>query len=146
MSAKYWVFQYVADLFRNEPRNVGVLVQIGERKAARFLAENSAQQIDGRKISNWPHRDVYRQWVEYWRRELDCEGMDALLKTSGVHYRVAEGGRVTDVDSDSAEDVIEYLYSLLISDGGFAEAIATEERMAEPKAPSLKDQISDTFQ
>ena len=42
MSAKYWIAQHVADLFRNEPKNIGVVVDAVGIKKARFFGEADA--------------------------------------------------------------------------------------------------------
>lgn len=124
MSARYWVAQHVEDLFRNEPQNVGVFVRVGDRVAAKFFGEVDDGAIDGRKIRSLPYPEVYRQWVECWRDRV-ASGGDGFAKASGAHYRVVEAGAVSDIEHDSAEDVASYLYSLLVSEGRFKEAIQT---------------------
>src|SRR5687768_7803014 len=123
MSVKYWIAQHVADVFRNEPRNIGIFVKANESCAARFFAETETGVLDGRKLRSWSHPDVYRQWIEYWRKEVSSGSLEELLNASGSHYRVIEGGEVTDVGFDLAEDVANYLYALLVSAGGFGDAI-----------------------
>ena len=105
MKAQYWIAQHISDLFRNEPRNIGVFVRIGDNTAARFLGETNGGQIDGRKLRGLNHPDVYRQWVDYWRSQLSEESLDELVEHSGSHYRVLDAGQVTDtgrVDLPSA--------------------------------------------
>ena len=131
MKAHYWIAQYLPDLFRNEPRNVGVIAQVGPTVVARFVGEMPDLQVDGRKIKGFRYPGVYRQWVGYWRSRLSAVSPDALKQESGHHYRVVDGGLATDVEPDSPEEVVNYLYALLVSDGGFLEAIKTEDERVE---------------
>ena len=39
MGARYWIAQYVSDLFRKKPRNIGVFVETNGAIAVRFFAE-----------------------------------------------------------------------------------------------------------
>jgi hypothetical protein len=144
MAAKYWICQHIPDPFRNEPRNVGVIVQFSDEKAGRFFGEISPEQIDGRKLSKWAHGDVYRQWVAYWRRELPVQTIDCLIATSGSNYRVVEGGEVTDIGSDSIDSVLGYLYGLLV-EGGFAEVFEEDKDSSDKAAASLEDEIEKEF-
>jgi hypothetical protein len=148
MVARYWIAQHVEDLFRNEPRNVGVFVRVGSSVAARFFGEVEGGGIDGRKLKCLPYPDVYRQWVEYWRDQV-ASGREKFEQISGSHYRVVEGGAVSDIDRDSAEEVAAYLYSLLVSEGRFREAIPADmtegEVQAETDVPTLEDDLSKTL-
>ena len=146
MNAKYWIAQYVSDLFRNEPRNVGVIAQVGSDVEARFSGETLDFQIDGRRIRVLPHPDVYRQWIDYWRSRLSAGELDLLKEESGHHYRVVEGGFATDIGHDSTEDVVTYLYALLVSEGGFREAVKNEETEDTVARQSLQTDIESAFQ
>lgn len=145
--ANYWIAQYVEDLFRNEPRNVGVIVRAGDQLAARFLGEGEDQTIDGRKLKVFAYADVYRQWVKYWRTEIARNDTDTLVKRSGAHYRIVPAGQITDCDHDSAAMVAAYLYSLLVSADGFAAAISSQdaEAGAEPATVSLEAELARVF-
>jgi hypothetical protein len=136
----YWICQTIPDVFRNEPRNVGVIVQKGEEKFSRFFGEKPDQQIDGRRISSWPFPDVYRQWVDYWRREIPRQDIDVLALTGKSNYRIVKGGIVSDVGSDSIDAVAAYLYSLLV-EGGFSEAISEEAMDADRAKVALVKEI-----
>ncbi len=127
--ARYLIAQHVADLFRNEPRNVGVVVQIDADHTSRFIGESASGGIDGRLIKHMPYPDVYRQWVEYWNSTL-AGGGDALseiIKTSGEHYRVVDGGEVADIAEDSVQKVANFLFDSLVDEAGFAKSLGGEE-------------------
>lgn len=127
MTAQYWVAQHVADLFRNEPRNVGVFVRTGDQLAAKFFGEIEEGRIDGRRVREFSFPDVYTQWVDYWRSAVKEGGIEEIVANSGSHYRVLSVGEVTDIDQDSPQDVVNYLYALLVSEGGFQEATRVSE-------------------
>lgn len=144
MSINYWIAQYVEDVFRREPRNVGVFVESEGAVAARFFGAGEGDQIDGRKLrGRIEYPDVYRQWVDYWRSEIKCNSIASVLAASGSHYRVIDGGCVDDVASGELADVANYLYALLVSDGGIGEALGiTEEDQA---VAYLAAEVADAF-
>jgi len=147
MNAQYWVAQYIPDLFRNEPRNIGVIAQVGSEAVARFVGETPDLQVDGRKTRAFPYPDVYRQWVAYWRSRLSAGKPDSLKEDSGHHYRIVEGGLATDIGYDSPEDVVAYLYALLVAEGGFREATQTEENTEDTiDRAALQTDIETAFQ
>ena len=48
-SAEYLIAQYLRNPMRREPRNVGVIVVLGDTRAAKFIGEIAdAGEIDGR--------------------------------------------------------------------------------------------------
>jgi hypothetical protein len=144
-SARYLIAQHVEDLFRNEPRNVGVFVGIEGERTARFVGDSGNGKIDGRRIVHLPYPDVYKQWVEYWWTTLrdDPQAMQSLLKTSGQHYRVVEGGEVADIGNDSVHDVAGFLYTSLVSEDGMALALGGEE--AEIITVPLQEDVGTAF-
>jgi hypothetical protein len=142
MDAKYWIAQTVPDLFRDEPQNVGVFVSQGGRIAARFFGE-VGDQLDGRKLRSLPYPDVYKQWVQHWRKSFfSGTDIEKMLKSSG-NYRVKIGGEVSDIGADSAESLADYLYSLLISEGGLREALGGSE--ADATEVTLEKDLADEF-
>lgn len=147
MTAKYWIAQYVQDLFRQEPRNIGVFVEMDGQKDVQFIGEGEDGQIDGRRLRLFQYPDAYREWVGYWRRRAAeaGTGIDELVAASGSHFRVIEGGELSDVGEDSLQDATGYLYSLLV-DGGFSGALSAEaEKSEEKEFRRLEDDISQVF-
>jgi hypothetical protein len=142
--AHYWIAQHLDDLFRNEPKNIGVFVKSGASRCARFLGEDSSKQIDGRRLRALSHPEVYRQWLDFWRQGFDEPAIDPL-QLSGRHYRVIDGGDVTDIATDSCVDVANYLYSLLVSEGGLQEALGSEDDEAERASAPLASEVLVAF-
>lgn len=125
-SARYWVAQYVRDVFKNEAKNVGVFVELDGAVECRFLGETDGE-IDGRKLKLFSYPDVYRQWVAYWRAEVNRD-LRGVIEAPASNYRVVEGGEVDGLlpeerGAESMREVTNYLYSALVSEGGFAEAL-----------------------
>ena len=122
MSAKYWIARYVDDVFRNEPKNVGVIVAVGRMLSARFVGEQDSGALDGRKLKGFSHPNVYSQWRDYWRREIADGNIADIIAAKTSNYFVSEGGEVSDTGTDTASDVCQFLFSLLVGDGGPSEA------------------------
>lgn len=136
----YCIAQHIPDPFRQEQRNLGVFVRKGSLVRAKFIGETGPGQFDKRRLRGFQYPEVYIQWIDYWRSLLDSENPIAeLVQTSGANYRVIEGGEVTDAGEDALDDVLNYLYSLLVSEGGFREALGGLEEDASTR---LTDAIS----
>lgn len=146
MSVKYFVAQYIPDLFRKEPRNVGVFVASGNSLAGRFIGEITPGNFDGRKLRGFSYPDIYKQWVLYWRKMAAKNDAEAIFQSSRDHYIVSMGGEVTDTGDDPIESVVDYLYSTLVSDGGFQEALSSLEPAAADEVSSLRDDVKRSFQ
>jgi len=122
MSAKYWIARYVEDVFRNEPKNVGVIVSVGRTLAARFVGEQDNGILDGRKLKGFSHPNVYSQWHDYWRREIATGNLSEIIKAATSNYFVVSGGEVSDIGNDTAADVCLFLFDMLVGAGGPSEA------------------------
>src|SRR5579871_2931405 len=107
---RYLIAQYVADPFRQEPRNVGVFVDDGVTTKARFVAETDSGQYDGRKLRGFAYPDVYRQWVDYWRSTIAEMSLDAIADAGSANFRVVTGGELTGEAPYSIDDATNYLY------------------------------------
>lgn len=66
------VAKHIPDPFRNESKNVGVIVSNGRRLEARFLGEDELGKLHLNSVPKTivTDRQVYRQWVEYFRQCL----------------------------------------------------------------------------
>lgn len=139
--------QHVADSFRKESRNVGVIVQRDGSYNARFVGESSELEFDDRKLRFLEHPKVYRNWVRYWRRliqDQDREIDSELNADQNGNFRVIDGGLINRVGSDSIESVCEYAFAMLVSQGGLGEALHASELGNEPHVV-LRDSIAREF-
>jgi hypothetical protein len=126
----YAVAKYIPDLFRQEPRNVGVFVVEGPRAAVRLLG---AREEDGKldlRLHRWLQEDgaAYAEWFAYWRRTAQQYNRTApqtggdeqrfvseLVEEGGGTFVVWEGGMyVPEADYDSCEDVADILFRQLV--------------------------------
>lgn len=130
-AAKYLIVQHMPDLFRREAQNVGVIVRINGAVAAKFFGENSSDILDARKTRVLPSPGTYTQWVEYWRRVLSKrsseEAWTEIMHTARDHYQVIDGGMVDGIREGTMEDVVNFLYSALVSEGGIASALGAPD-------------------
>jgi len=149
---KYLVAKYIPDLERMEPRNIGVVVWSPEGIEARFAAEkpDNPGEIDGRSIPSFvTSSNAYRQWIQFWRAELEKAEIEAADGTTVPHgspdflsglqswnrgsFVLAEGGMLLDpVHADDLTGLALHLYDWLV------EASGTDE----PRDPTL-DELCD---
>jgi hypothetical protein len=118
MSTIYWLAKYVEEPLRNEPRNVGVIVEKDGVLAARFIGERDDLVFDARKLgAKFSHPNVYTQWRHYWRGQIGKHDLPAVLKASTSNYFVQSGGEVGDAGGDAAAEVCQFLFDLLVGGG-----------------------------
>lgn len=128
MTVQYWIAKNVEDPFRNETRNVGVIARDARGIAARFIGERDTGELDRRLLGQrFRYPDVYLQWLNFWRGEIDRGHVDSILKAKTPNYFVVEAGEITDTGNDSVEAVCAFLYSLLISEAPVMEAFELGE-------------------
>src|SRR5438874_1200397 len=105
LPVRYLVAKYIADTWRMEPRNIGVIAVGATTWAARFVGESIAKpgQIDGRSLRGIGSLPAYRQWIRYWRGLLeqaprtDVQSViDRLLESAQGNFELAEGGALLD--------------------------------------------------
>jgi len=143
--AKYWIAQYISDLFRNEPKNIGVFIALNGNAFAKFLGETESGDIDRRKLRGFNSPDVYRQWIEYWRESIVSGITESLIESSGSHFRVIEGGEIDGYDNDSIEQIANSMYAMLVSEGGYLEATTELLEDSQTQIFSLENEIVNFF-
>jgi hypothetical protein len=131
-SVRYLVARYIPDLLRYEPRNIGVVVWTDHGIAGRFLGEREGR-IDLRRIPDYVNnRQMYRQWIGFWRLALQRpalspltggisvplgapEFLDALCTFSRSQYQLVEGGMIFDSTlNEPLDEIIDDLYYQLV--------------------------------
>ena len=117
MSATYWVAKYVDDPFKNETKNVGVIVRMNDTYSAKFFGERADGVWDARIIKGMSHPLVYTQWKDFWRRKLTKKDVYAIMESATANYTVVQGGEVTDTGSDNVGEVCDFLYGLIVGSG-----------------------------
>lgn len=121
----YYLAQYVRDPIRRETENIGVIAVRGEETAARFVGENDTLEIDGRRLKQFVSPTAYREWVRYWRGQTGEGALglcERLAHSQSENYRIIEGGDLTGLGVDSVEKGVDYIFSMLVSEGGLLAA------------------------
>jgi hypothetical protein len=78
-SVRYMIAKHVPDVFRKEPRNIGIILWSEEGIEARFWAVDSYGFIDGRKIPDFVNsKSAYEQWIGFWTKELKKSQVEAI--------------------------------------------------------------------
>jgi hypothetical protein len=80
---RFLVAKYTPDVFRNEPRNIGVVLWSPGGVLARFIGEPAepGDEWDEACIPSFVASPAaYKQWVRYWRREI---GKPAIRPSTG---------------------------------------------------------------
>jgi hypothetical protein len=122
---RYLIAKYISDLYRMEPRNIGILVWAEGRAYARFLAEKKDNNnIDGRRIPAFVTSSAaYKQWVSFWRTELDnlnvggvSQGnIEKLKQANRGNFLLTDGGFLSEeVRSDHLPELTNNLFQRLI--------------------------------
>jgi hypothetical protein len=128
MTVQYWIAKNVEDPLRNETRNVGVIARDARGIAARFVGERDTGELDRRLLGQrFRYPEVYLQWLEYWRGEINQGRLDTILKAGTPNYFVVGAGEITDTGPDTIEAVCAFLYSLLVSGGLVMQAFELAE-------------------
>lgn len=143
MTARYWVAKHIADVFRNEPRNVGVIVDVDGALQAQFLAEREDGSFDGRTLRQFEHSSIYLEWVSFWRDELASGSLDYLLRSYSANFTISEGGEVRGYQGDDSAEVCEFLYTSLVG-RGIVEAFDWD-RQPESAVLHLEQDVAEEF-
>lgn len=121
MSVRWLVAKYVQDLRRDEPRNVGLILQAGNEVHARFRGEGEGGRVDDRTLRSLSlgSLDNYKAWIEHWRSELehlhDEPGLSALVANHpDSNYRLVFGGELVAGEVNDVGSFFESLYESLV--------------------------------
>lgn len=139
------VAKFCADVMRNEPRNVGVLLQMPSGAVyARFLGEGRGGRLNG-SLPTWLRSSAgYPEWHAYWRRALregaktaggiiaptHADFLPALCAQSKDSFRLGDRGSVLDrVAEDAAGELVHFLFSTLVASRRSEEAVRAGEAL-----------------
>jgi hypothetical protein len=141
------IAQYVEDVLRCEGQNVGIIARRGSEISAQFAGERGSGEFDNRVLRRFAAPDVYKQWVTYWRAlmaDAEHDAFETIYESQRPNFPILRGGFVGDTDDDRLEMVINYLYPLLVGEGGYREALGINVEGAD-SAASLDKEMEEAF-
>ncbi|MFI6962177.1 hypothetical protein [Streptomyces sp. NPDC050255] len=128
MAANWYLVKYVPDPFRDEPRNVGVVIDSGEGGILRFIGQTK-DGFDGRKVRGVVRSSkTLRAWIEYIEYQLQsgtfAEHAELSISRSMNSYRIEKRGALLGGDLQGAADE---LFRDLVSDADGAHQATIDE-------------------
>jgi hypothetical protein len=144
-SPRFLIAKYIPDVFRNEPRNIGVVLWSPDGILARFIGEkpDALGEVDDSQIPPFiASHTAYKQWVRYWRDSIAKESLrprggspaprtspaflDALRQTGPSNYVLAGLSLIfSPVPAEELPQALDYLFENYVA-----------ERPVRPKAAS----------
>ncbi|MFI5644179.1 hypothetical protein [Kitasatospora sp. NPDC051705] len=121
MATNWYLVKYVPDPFRNEPRNIGVVVESSGYGVARFIGQHQ-DGLDGRKARGVVRSTkMLRAWLEYIEYHLDSGTFhESVLKSvsrPGQNYRIEpRGSLLTPSEETNLQAVAEDLFRELVGE------------------------------
>lgn len=124
MATDWFLVKYVSDVFRDEARNVGVIVYGDQGAAAQFLGETDAGSFDGRRAKGAvASPDALREWIGYLRHHLEAGSLDHALES--LHrrpfdnYRVERRGALLSgpANAEQCDAIVRELFTELVTTG-----------------------------
>ncbi|MGQ5654695.1 hypothetical protein ACUJ8H_32510 [Streptomyces sp. EKR5.2] len=125
MAANWYLVKYVPDPFRDEPKNIGVVVENDGRGVVRFIGQHSGG-FDGRRVRGVVRSPrTLRAWIEYVEYHLASgtfkEQVQRLSSRPGQNYRIDFRGTVDFSGSGSETEIksiADDLFTELVGDPG----------------------------
>lgn len=117
--AEWLVAKYMPDLRRREPKNVGVVLRMGDSYLSRFLGEQDGGQIDGRHVHGLVNSvQNYKAWVSYWQQAASGKDLSAFTdrRADDSYFLEYAGERLVGGEYTAPEDMLDYLYSALVEE------------------------------
>ncbi len=119
MPAHWYLFQYMHDLRRREPRNVGVALHADGQWHFQFFGQRGDGSIDGRRLgARGLEKDLYEEWIRYFQRKAQ-EGTweDALTlgQRRPTNFAVRPGGTILE-DQSMWDVTLHTLYTELVDE------------------------------
>ncbi len=121
MKVEWAVVKYVADLERNEPQNVGLVLRCGEDVHAKFVGEREDGGINGTKARFADSLENYKAWYQYWRHKIEKaetgDVLDELLEgaKSGNYLLERAGELVLGADEVEPERMLVEKFHRLVT-------------------------------
>jgi len=145
---RFLVAKYFPDLFRKEPRNIGVVLWSPEITLARFVGErpDTPGKVDEQEIPSFAaSHEAYKQWVRYWQREIakpvirpatggplvgrtSAGYLEALRQTGPGNFLLCDGGTFGDpIPISEIRAVVDLLFAEYVGSARSAPLAATTD-------------------
>ncbi|MFJ5043456.1 hypothetical protein [Streptomyces sp. NPDC088719] len=154
MEANWYLVKYVPDPFRDEPRNIGVIVEKDGRGAVRFIGQRNGG-FDGRRVRGVVRSArTMRAWIDYVEYHLEsgtfCEQVQRLSARPGQNYRIDFRGSVGLSAESGLQAIADDLFHELVSDAGLLAAASIDDltnellfqRLSFPKDREIERDVS----
>ncbi|MEO6503409.1 MAG: hypothetical protein ABIQ09_16050 [Jatrophihabitantaceae bacterium] len=132
-AATWAVIKYQPDVRRGEPRNVGIMVSVGQDVQLEFLGEVGNGRIDGRSVTSTVGSvDNYKRWVAYFRRAASQGRFEAVVerwqeRRTESNFYVGEPGSI-ELGNRTLPDVTASLFGDLVGPRIDVEAVSPEHQ------------------
>jgi hypothetical protein len=143
-SARYILAKHVPDVFRKEPKNIGLIVWSELGVEARFWAVDAYGVVDKRQVPPFIiSANAYQQWVTHWLNEIrkpkiefiglgkfvdirSPEFLEAIQTGNSDNFFLQEAGTVLEpVTKDELPKVANELFELLVTSDAIDEQDTT---------------------
>lgn len=86
-TTRYLIAKHVPDVFRNEPKNIGVVVLSEVGTVGKFWGADRHGNVDSRKVPDWvASKPAYRQWVTFWLSEIQKPEVEVIGRGETVQF------------------------------------------------------------
>lgn len=120
MNVQCWIVQFIADPFRQEPKNIGVFVDINGRKLPFFLGQSnmgdSVSQFKSKAIeaNDGPPVKAYYCWIDYWHECLAENKWEQILATQANNFKIIDNGTIAFQDDVKDSEILAYTYNRFV--------------------------------
>lgn len=119
MTATWYLVKYVQDVFRDEPRNVGVVVLNSADAAARFVGEQDGR-FDRRSVKNIvASTETFAAWRDYILHHLYSGSFESVVESQGRRpldsYRVQRRGVIDPPEGADFQIIADELFDEVVT-------------------------------
>ncbi len=130
---KWYVVKYVPDLFRREPRNVGIIAFDGTEVVWQFLGQSEPNPLDLEIDARMAKSVVtsvrnYRAWVKFFRNAVVHGDVGLSRFQAGGNYSVEVGGEVLRSDQKPLLEFTAELFDRFVGDFSKPRTIGPKDR------------------
>lgn len=139
-TATWHVIKYLPDIRRREPRNVGLVLATPDGWLTKFVGEAEDGEIKGNRIKGNLDLEIYKTWVEYYRRKASQQRWDdveRLQRRRRENYFAETGGVIYDPEGKSWAGLLSTMFTELIQDHAEKTSLNKKEYLLEQARTAL---------